>query len=150
VDPASTSGSLVPSYLVKKATGKMPQEYFGKLTYAGSHDASELAVKNRSVDAAADNDITYASMIQKGLITPQTNRVLIESDPIPGSPLVYRKDLDPATKAAIRNAILTAHNEIKVTGYGKITRYDATSSADYQVVRDMVKELGLRKEQMLQ
>jgi phosphonate transport system substrate-binding protein len=74
VDPASTSGSLVPSYLIKKATGKMPQEFFGKLTYAGSHDAVELAVKNRSVDAGADNDITYASMIQKGLITPESNR----------------------------------------------------------------------------
>lgn len=150
VDPASTSGSLVPSYLVKRATGKMPQEFFGKLTYAGSHDASELAVKNRSVDAAADNDITYARMMQKGLITSESNRILVESDPIPGSPLVYRKDLNPATKAAIRNAILTAHNEIKVSGYGKVTRYDAASPADYQVVRDMVKELGLRKEQLLQ
>jgi phosphonate transport system substrate-binding protein len=149
VDPASTSGSLVPSYLIKKATGKMPQDFFGKLTYAGSHDASELAVKNRAVDAGADNDITYASMIQKGLITPTTNRVLLESEPIPGSPLVYRRDLDPATKAAIRNAVLTAHHEIKVSGYGKITRYDATSAADYQVVRDMVKELGLRREQIL-
>jgi phosphonate transport system substrate-binding protein len=149
VDPASTSGSLVPSYLIKKATGKLPQDFFGKLTYAGSHDASELAVKNKSVDAGADNDITYANMLEKGLITPQTNRILIQSDPIPGSPLVYRKDLDPATKAAIRNAILTAHNEIKVTGYGKITRYDATTAADYQVIRDMVKELGLRKDQMM-
>jgi phosphonate transport system substrate-binding protein len=36
-----------------------------------------------------------------------------------------------------------------VSGYGKITRYDATSTADYQVVRDMVKALGLRKEEML-
>ncbi|MCK4488105.1 MAG: phosphate/phosphite/phosphonate ABC transporter substrate-binding protein, partial [Desulfobacterales bacterium] len=32
VDPASTSGGLVPTYLVKKETGKMPQEFFGKFT----------------------------------------------------------------------------------------------------------------------
>lgn len=32
VDPASTSGALIPSYLVKKETGQTPQEFFGKLT----------------------------------------------------------------------------------------------------------------------
>ncbi|MFA6569120.1 MAG: phosphate/phosphite/phosphonate ABC transporter substrate-binding protein, partial [Victivallales bacterium] len=31
VDPASTSGGLMPTYLVKKETGMMPGEFFGKL-----------------------------------------------------------------------------------------------------------------------
>ncbi|MDO9168346.1 MAG: phosphate/phosphite/phosphonate ABC transporter substrate-binding protein, partial [Methylobacter sp.] len=52
VDPASTSGGLIPTYLVKQATGQMPKEFFGEFTYAGSHDAAEMAVKNKSVDAA--------------------------------------------------------------------------------------------------
>lgn len=148
VDPASTSGALVPSYLVKKKTGQMPQEFFGKLTYAGTHDASELAVKNKTVEAAADNDITYEKMLSKGLITKESNRILLQSDPLPGSPLVYRNDLDSATKQKIKDAILTAHKDIKVTGYGNITRYDAATPADYQPIRDMVKELGLKREQM--
>ena len=67
VDPASTSGGLVPTYIVKKETGKMPQEFFGKFTYASSHDAVEMAVKNKTVDAGADNDITYNKMLDKGL-----------------------------------------------------------------------------------
>jgi phosphonate transport system substrate-binding protein len=66
VDPASTSGGLVPTYLIKQASGQMPDQYFGKFTYAGSHDAAELAVKNKTVDAAADNDITYNKMLAKG------------------------------------------------------------------------------------
>lgn len=45
VDPASTSGGLVPSFVTKKTTGMMPQDFFGKFTYAGSHDAAVLAVK---------------------------------------------------------------------------------------------------------
>lgn len=76
VDPASTSGGLVPTCMVKKETGKMPQDYFGKFTYAGSHDAAELAVKNKTVDAAADNDITYGKMLDKGLISEQSNCVI--------------------------------------------------------------------------
>jgi phosphonate transport system substrate-binding protein len=149
VDPASTSGGLMPTFMVKKATGMMPQDFFGKFTYAGSHDAAELAVKNKTVDAAADNDITYGKMLKKGLITKETNRVLLESDPLPGSPLCYRKDLSEDLKAKIREAILNAHKDIQVTGYGELSHYVAVIPADYQVVRDMVRELGLKKENLL-
>lgn len=148
VDPASTSGGLMPTYMVKHATGKMPQEFFGKLTYSGSHDAAELAVKNKTVDAAADNDITYPRMLEKGLITKESNCIIAESTPLPGSPLVYRGDLPKKLKADIRDAILNADKEIKVTGYGKISHYVAVGPKDYQAIRDMVKELGLKKEQM--
>ena len=139
----------MPTYMVKKETGMMPQDFFGKFTYAGSHDAAELAVKNKTVDAAADNDITYEKMLAKGLISKQTNCVIKESDPLPGSPLVYRGDLPADMKAKIREVILTAHKEIKVTGYGNLTHYVAIAPKDYQMIRDMVKELGLRKEQLL-
>jgi phosphonate transport system substrate-binding protein len=148
VDPASTSGGLMPTFMVKQATGKMPQEFFGKFTYAGSHDAAELAVKNKTVDAAADNDITYPKMLEKGLITKESNCIIAESTPLPGSPLVYRGDLPKELKAQIRDIILNADKEIKVTGYGKISHYVAVEPKDYQMIRNMVKELGLKKEQL--
>lgn len=149
VDPASTSGGLMPTYMVKKETGMMPQEFFGKFTYAGSHDAAELAVKNKTVDAAADNDITYGKMLAKGLITKQSNCIVKESDPLPGPPLVYRSDLPKNLKEKIRDAILNAHKEIKVSGYGNLSHYIAIGPEDYQLIRDMVKELGLQKKDML-
>lgn len=149
VDPASTSGGLMPTYMVKKATGKMPKEFFGKFTYAGSHDAVQMAVKNKTVDAAADNDITYNKMLKKGLVTKESNRILVESDPLPGSPLCYRKDLPEDIKKKIRDVILSAHKEIKVTGYGELSHYEPITPADYQIVRDMVKELGLTKNKIL-
>lgn len=149
VDPASTSGSLVPSYLVKKATGKMPQEFFGNLSYAGGHDAAELAVKNKTVDAAADNDITYNKMLKRGLISKATNRILLESKPLPGLPLTYRRELDESLKAKIRDSILNAHKDIKVSGYGELKRYDPVDPQDYQLIRDMVKELGLGRDEIL-
>lgn len=148
VDPASTSGGLMPTFMVKQATGKMPQDFFGKFTYAGSHDAAELAVKNKTVDAAADNDITYEKMLGKGLITKESNCVIAESTPLPGSPLVYRGDLPNELKATIKDAVLNAHKEIQVTGYGKISHYVAIEPKDYQMIRDMVKDLGLKKEQL--
>lgn len=149
VDPASTSGSLMPSFLVKRETGLMPEQFFGKFTYAGSHDATQMAVKNKTVDAGAVADNVYEKMLDKGLITHNSNRVLMKSPAIPGSPLTYRKDLPIALKKQIQNVIINAHNEIAVSGFGKLTRYNAAAPVDYQPIRDMVRELGLKKDQML-
>jgi phosphonate transport system substrate-binding protein len=149
VDPASTSGGLMPTYMIKKATGMMPEQYFGKFTYAGSHDAAELAVKNKTVDVAADNDITYENMLSKGLITRQTNCIIAYSDPLPGSPLVYRGDLPADLKKKIQDSIVDAHKEMQVAGYGNISHYISVGPKDYQLVRDMVAELGLKKKDML-
>ena len=100
------------------------------------------------MDAATDNDITYPKMLAKGLITKESNCILAESSPLPGSPLVYRGDLPKKLKAEIKDAVLNAHKDIQVTGYGSLSHYVAIEPKDYQVVRDMVKELGLKKEQL--
>lgn len=149
VDPASTSGGLVPTFMVKRETGQMPQAYFGKFTYAGTHDAAELAVKNGTVDAAADADITYERMVAKGLIGRDTNCVIAQSSPIPGPPLAYRADLAPELKKKVVEAILNAHQETDISGYVPLSKYVTVTSAEYQSIRDMAKELGLTKEQML-
>ncbi len=149
VSPTSTSGGLVPTYLVKKATGKMPEEFFGKLSYAGGHDAAELAVKNKTVDAAADSDITYNKMLKNGQITKASNRIIAESEPLPGLPLAYRKELDPSLKQKIKDTFLNAHKEIQVTGYGELLRYEAAKSQDYKIIRDMIQELGLQRQDIL-
>ncbi len=146
VDPASASGGLIPTYMVKKETGMMPKEFFGKFIYAGSHDAAEMAVKNKMVDAAVDNDITHARLLKQGLITKQSNRILLQSDPLPGAPMAYRKDLPEATKAKIRDAFFNAHLDMhKVTGYGELSEYVPASPSDYQQIRDLANELGLTR-----
>jgi phosphonate transport system substrate-binding protein len=149
VDPASTSGGLVPSFMVKQTFGRLPQEVFGRLTYAGSHDAAMLAVRNKSVDAAASHTVIYQTMIDRGLITEKTNRVIAKSDPIPGPPLTYRRDLDDKLKTQIRETILNAHKDINVTGFGKLARYEAATPDDYNPIREMIKTLGLEREEIL-
>lgn len=149
VDPASTSGGLVPTYMVKQATGAMPQDYFGKFTYAGSHDAAELAVKNGTVDAAADADVTYDRMLSKGLISRETNCIIAESAPLPGPPLAWRADLAPDLKKRIADAVMNAHRETEISGYINLVRYLPSKPGEFDMIRDMVKSLGLAKEQML-
>lgn len=149
VDPASTSGNLIPRYMVEQATGKTPEQFFGKLIYAGSHDAAELAVKNRTVDACASNDITYDKMAKRGIIGPDTSRIIARSDPIPGIPIAYRKGLDPDLKEKIRRAVVTAHEKTRVSGQDKFIRFDPASPADYEMIRSLVERLKLGREQLL-
>jgi phosphonate transport system substrate-binding protein len=150
VDPASTSGGLVPTYIIRQKYGKTVDEFFDRLIYAGSHNAAELAVKNKTVDAAATDSIVYERMLAKGLIAPETNRILHRSDPLPGSLLTYRSDLARGLKEQIQELIVSAHKHIDVTGYDNdIVRYDKADPSNYDVIRNMVRELNLTNDQLL-
>lgn len=67
VDPASTSGNLIPRSFFRK-NNIDPEKDFKSTIYAGGHDAVALAVKNRKVDAGSMDDITYGNMMDKKLI----------------------------------------------------------------------------------
>ncbi len=150
VDPASTSGGLVPAHIIKRTYGKAVDEFFGRVIYAGSHNAAELAVKNKTVDAAATDSIVYERMLELGLITRDTNRILHVSDPLPGSPLTYRTDLPSDLKKKIQDLVTTAHQDIAVSGYDNdVVRYDKASPSDYDGIRRMVEELNLTDNQLL-
>ena len=149
VDPASTSGGLVPTWMIRNETGAMPQDFFGKFVYAGTHDAAEHAVKNGTVDAAADSDVTYERMVAKGLISRETHCIIAESPPLPGPPLAWRADLPVEMKQRISTAVLNAHHETEIGAYVNATRYVTAKPADFDSIRAMVRSLGLAKDQML-
>lgn len=144
VDPASTSGNLFPRVILRKA-GIDPEKDFKSVIYAGGHDAVELAVKNKKVAAGADNDITYEKMVGQKLISADENIILAKSDPIPGSPIVYRKDLPEELRKKIKDAFLTMHQEdaAALGGYGDIIRYDEAKDNEYNVIRETAKILNL-------
>lgn len=136
-DVASTSGYAAPRYFMHKA-GIDPKKTFKKVAYIGTHDAAELVVKNKIMDIVADNDISYPKMIEGGKISKETNVVIWESSPLPGSPLAYRGNLDNNTKEKIKNAIVKVPKDI-VTGYGKITGYQIVDDKEFDIINDMKK-----------
>lgn len=145
VDPASTSGNLIPRSFLK-GKGINPEQDFKSVIYAGGHDAGELAVKNRKVDAAADSDYNYNKMKAAGLITDKDVKILFTSDPIPRSPWVWRKDLPAELKAKIKTAFLNMSQEDPsgMAGLGKgLEKYVETNDATYNVIREISKILNL-------
>lgn len=141
VDPSSTSGHLFPKAGIEQA-GYKPDELFSRVIFSGSHDASILAVANRKVDAAAVADRILASAIAQGQIKDGDLQVVWSSPDIPESPMVWRKDLDPALKQNLA-AALARVKDVPWGDQGMLNGFQPTSDDAYDVVRDTAKVLDL-------
>ena len=141
VDPSSASGHLFPKAGMQQL-GIEPDQLFGRVIFSGSHDASILAVANKKVDAAAVADRIFATAVAKGQVKQDDFAVLWTSKPIPESPMVWRKDLDPALKDKLAKA-LAGLKDVKWGDQGVLNGFQPTSDAAYDVVRDTAKVLKL-------
>lgn len=141
VDPSSASGHLFPKAGLEQA-GFVPAQLFSRVIFSGSHDASILAVENRKVDAAAVADRIFASAVSKGLVKQDDFQMVWSSRPIPESPMVWRKDLDPALQQKVASA-LASIKDVPWGDQGVLDGFQPTSDAAYDVVRDTAKVLYL-------
>lgn len=141
VDPSSASGHLFPKAGLQQM-GIEPEQLFGRVIFSGSHDASILAVANKKVDAAAVADRIFATAVAKGQVKQDDFVVLWSSRPIPESPMVWRKDLDPALKEKLARA-LAGLKDVKWGDQGVLNGFQPTHDAAYDVVRETAKVLKL-------
>lgn len=110
VDPASTSGFLMPTELFRRK-GIKPKEF----VFGGKHDTVVTMVYQKQVDAGA----TFHTPIKDG--HPQDARKLVLTqfpdvfekievleltDPIPNDPIVFRKDLPLSLKIKAKEALV--------------------------------------------
>jgi len=141
VDPSSASGHLFPSAGLQKLNID-PNKYFSRVIFSGSHDASILAVANKKVDAAAVADRILAAAVAKGVVQQSELNVVWTSPDIPESPMVWRKDLDPALKQKIAAAFASI-KDVKWGDQGVLNGFVPTTDGAYDVVRETAKILNL-------
>ena len=141
VDPSSASGHLFPKAGLEQA-GFDPGKLFSRVIFSGSHDASILAVENRKVDAAAVADRIFASAVNKGLVKQDDFELVWSSKPIPESPMVWRKALDPALKQKVATALASVKG-LPWGDQGVLDGFQPTRDSAYDVVRDTAKVLNL-------
>ncbi len=146
VDPSSTSGHLFPKAGLIKV-GFNPEKDFGRVIFSGSHDANAVAVQNKRIDAVAIADRILDAAITKGLAKREDLVVVWKSDPIPESPTVWRRDLDPALKKRIQAAFLEV-KDIPWSDQGVLNGFHPTNDAAYNVIRETAKSLNLDMRKM--
>ncbi len=134
-DPHSTSGTLVPTIYFNEINID-PEQYFDRVIYSGSHEASILSVKAGKVDAASTNDLDF----DRGLGSHWTEadfNIIWKSDLIPGSPMAVRKDLPASLKSVIQEAFISYTDKDGLAKL-KIAGYQKADDALYDGIRQLI------------
>jgi phosphonate transport system substrate-binding protein len=114
-DPNSTSGTAVPGLFAFAQNKVDPLKDF-KRTVRANHETNLLAVVNKQVDVATNNTENTYRFSQTHAALSKEFREVWRSPMIASDPIVWRKDLDEAAKAKVRDFML---------GYGKTEREQA-------------------------
>lgn len=102
-DPNSTSGYLVPSYYIFAQNGVNPKQAFKRLTFAGNHEATALAVANNQVDVATNNSESLSRLEKTNPQARENIEVIWTSVLIPSNPIAWRKDLPEEIKTKLKD-----------------------------------------------
>ena len=109
VDPASTSGHLIPRAFLE-AEGLDPERDFKELIFTMSHLNSVMTIRSGKVRAGAISLSTMNRMIEQKRLDPAELKILWTSPPIPTGPVMVRKDLPKAIKQGIQAAYLALND----------------------------------------
>ncbi len=146
VDPASTSGHLIPrAYLT--SIGLNPDDNVFKQTiFAGSHIASILSITSGKIDVGCSTTEYGLQLAErKGLIKADQVKVLWQSAPIVSSPIVVRNDLNKEFVKKIQNIYLKLSKDAPdvFISYMKLF-HDHAEKFTYMTVQDSMYD-GVRK-----
>ena len=141
-DIGSTSGYLMPSYILAKNDITIGEEFFG-----GAQFVVVESVLNGMVDAGSIAEQYYRQGINEDVFVEGDLVILNISDPIPGTATWVRQDMPTDLKAKITSALVNVPKEVMdATGRGDdITGYAPMTDSDYDVIRDLRETLGLDK-----
>ena len=145
VDPASTSGALIPEHVFGGKVVKTPlKTYFSKVAFSGGHDLSTNAVFEGKADVAFVATHRFMNTIDasKGKMKVEDFNLLWSSPLLPQDPFVYRTGLCPELKKKIADTYLT----LDQTDVGKAYLQNVDSEkfvpmkdSDYDLIREVAK-----------
>jgi phosphonate transport system substrate-binding protein len=140
VDPASTSGALIPdTVFVKQVTHVPNKEYFSKIAFSGGHDLSTLAVYDGKADAAFVASHRFMNVINSGKAKIDDFNILWSSPLLPQDPFVYRGTLCAPLKEKIAETFLTLQSTPEGKAYLENVgsdRFVKMTDKDYDIIRE--------------
>ncbi|WP_321531798.1 phosphate/phosphite/phosphonate ABC transporter substrate-binding protein [uncultured Desulfuromonas sp.] len=140
-DPKSTSGSVIPRHEFSRKINTSLQNYFGGMSYTGSHDRSIRALVNYQIDAAFVSSSRLDEAVRKGIVTPQQVRILWRSQPIHFDPFVFRGHLPQSLKEQIRHIMFSSPEALRPMFDKKnATGIVAVSDNDYTNIRAITRQ----------
>lgn len=156
VDPASSSGFIVPKASLITKAKLDPEKFFNKQVYAGSHDALVLSVLNGRVDAGATfaNDEKGEDGAWNQFLKSEDDRKKIRavhvSEPIPGDTMATTNKFANANKELVDKTVklLTEMGKSEegkkiLTALYRIDSLTPAASKDYDSLRAAAKVINV-------
>lgn len=143
VDPASTSGGLVPEKVFPKAANVPPlKTYFSRVVYSGGHDLSSISVSEGKVDAAFVASHRFMETVNAGKVKLEDFNILWSSPMIPQDPFVYRNTLCEDLRKKISDTFFAVDQNDdgkKYLANVKSEKIVKMTDKDYDIVREATK-----------
>jgi phosphonate transport system substrate-binding protein len=142
VDPASTSGGLIPEAIFGAKVIKTPlKQYYSRVAFSGGHDLSTLAVFDGKADAAFVATHRYMNTLtaSKGRMKVEDFNFLWSSPLLPQDPFVYRSTLCPELRTKIQQTFLTLDQTPEGKKYLEnvdAEKFVAMKDSDYDIIRE--------------
>ena len=141
-ETASTSGWLIPTYLLKQ-DGIDPTTYFD-YSEGAAHPAQETAVANNKVDLATDFDRNRTAMIEAGTIKEGDTKIVWESPELPNDAIAVRKGLPADLVAGLKAAVLAVEHDGAENGLlpKHYTGFVEATDDTYELIIEAARDLG--------
>jgi phosphonate transport system substrate-binding protein len=146
VHKATTAGYIFQLAYFKEHGIENMEEYFSKIYFAGSHDASAWAVYIGEADVGGGKNHIFNALCEEYPDFKEQMLILAESPEMPSNGLAVRKDLDPLLKKQLKDLLLglnkTEEGKQVLQKFGAI-KFIETKDDDYASLYQMVKKLGI-------
>lgn len=150
VDKATTAGYIFQLFYFNYYGIPDLEDYFSRISYAGSHDAAAWAVYTGEVDIGGAKNHIFNRMQDEYPDFRQQMTVLAESPEVPSNGLAVRKDLNPSIKLRLKSLLLTLHEAAEgrevLKNFGAL-KFIETTDQDYKALYSMVQQLGISLEE---
>ncbi len=138
-EPSSTSGAVLPQRVFASLGQGKLENFFGSITYTGSHDRSIDALLDDRIDAAFVASVRADDYIKRGKMLANQIAVLWKSAPLHYDPYVFSAAICEDLKTRIKKLLLESdHNLDDFLQSQQAIGFAPVSHSDYENVMTLL------------
>lgn len=147
VDPYTSAGYLFPRAAIK-AKGFDPDNFFGTLKFAGTHEAAIQMLLNGTVDGCAAKDTAYKKFIETNIGLKDKLNVLEVAGPFPERTLMISKRVSETLRKNVKETLLKMDSDpegLKILTEAGRSRYVETTIEDFAAIKRILDILKIEE-----
>jgi phosphonate transport system substrate-binding protein len=149
VHKSTTAGYIFPKYYLFKKGVLRFEDYFSKVIYTGSHDASVFSVLTGDTDIGCASDQIFDRLAGANPLIKEKLIILASSAPVPANILGVAKDTEKLLKERLREALMnmekTPEGKEVLSTLGAVS-FIETKKSEFEPLFEMLNTLGLEPE----